>query len=131
MCVAGLNLVLATWRFHTKMRSVCLANQELFNQTKIVIVTQKKTEMFLTIFFIDSSENDFSYFDFFHKSKYFDISSLNGVVEDQNFSLMHFNVRSIQKNVDELANLLKQHKALSDVLAIMETKPKPDQVHTY
>ena len=46
-------------------------------------------------FFIDSSENDLSYFDFFHKSKYFNISSLNRAVGDQNLHLMHFNVRSI------------------------------------
>ena len=82
-------------------------------------------------FFIDSSENDLSYFDFFHKNEYFDIGSLNGAVGDQNFSLMHFNVRSIHKTLDELANLLTQLKALPDViLAITETKPKPDQVHT-
>ena len=29
-------------------------------------------------FSVDSSENDLSYFDFFHKRGYFDISSLNG-----------------------------------------------------
>ena len=81
-------------------------------------------------FFIDSSENDLSYFDFFHKSEYFDISSLNDTVGDQNFYLMHFNVRSIHKTLDELANLLTQLKALSDVLAITATKLKPDQVHT-
>ena len=75
--------------------------------------------MLLTTFFIDNSENDLSYFDFFHKSEYFDISSLNGV-------LMHFNVRSMQKNVNELANLLTQLKALPDVLAITETKLKLD-----
>ena len=33
-------------------------------------------------FFIDSSENDLSYFDFFYKSEYFDIGSLNGAVGD-------------------------------------------------
>ena len=49
---------------------------------------------------------------------------------DQNLYFMHFNERSIQKNVDELANLLSQLKALPDVLAITETKLKPDQVHT-
>ena len=43
---------------------------------------------------------------------------------------MHFNVRSIQKNADELANLLKQLKALPDVSAIMKTTLKPDQVHS-
>ena len=111
------------------MRCFCFANQEFFNRTKTVIVTQKKTEMLLTIF-VDSSENDLSYFDFFCKSEYFDISSLNDAVRDQNIYLMHFNVRSIQKNVDELANFLTQLKALPDVLAITETKLKPDQVHT-
>ena len=80
-------------------------------------------------FFIGSSENDLSYFNFFHKSEYFDISSLNGAVGDQNLYLMHFNVRSIQKNVDEPANLLTQLKALPDFLAITKTKLKPDQGH--
>ena len=73
------------------------------------------------------SENDLSYF---HTRKYFDISSLNGAVGDQNLYLMHFNVRSIQKNVDKLVNLLTQLKALPDVLAMTETKLKPDQAHT-
>ena len=45
ICVTGLNVVLTTWLFHTKMRSVCLANQEHFNRTKAVTVTQKKTKM--------------------------------------------------------------------------------------
>ena len=52
MCVTSLNVVLATWLFNTKMRSVCLANQKLFNRTKTAIVTQKKTEMFLTTFLL-------------------------------------------------------------------------------
>ena len=43
---------------------------------------------------------------------------------------MYFNVRSVPKNVDELANLLTQLKALRDVPAITETKLKPHQVHT-
>ena len=43
---------------------------------------------------------------------------------------MHFTVRSIQKNVDELANFLTQLKSLPDFLAITETKLKSDQVHT-
>ena len=48
----------------------------------------------------------------------------------KNLCLMHFNVRSIQKNMDELANLLTQLKTLSDVRAITETKPKRDQLYT-
>ena len=35
-----------------------------------------------------------------------------------------------QKNVDELANLLIQQKAVPDVLAITEIKLKPDELHT-
>ena len=71
-------------------------------------------------------ENDLSYFP---TREYFDISSLNGAVGDQNLCILHFNVRSIQKNVDKLANLLTQLKALPDVLAMTETKLKPDQAH--
>ena len=63
-------------------------------------------------FFIDSSENDLSYFDFFHKNEYFDISSLNGAVEDQNLYLMHFN-RSIQKNVDEVGQSFNATKSFT------------------
>ena len=81
-------------------------------------------------FSTNSSENDLSYFDFFHKSEYFDISSLNGAVRDQNLYLTHFNVRRIQKYVDEQAKLLTQLKALPDVLAVTKTKLKPDQVYT-
>ena len=110
------------------MRSVYLANQELVHRTKRVIITWKNTETLLTTFLLAvvKSENDLSYF---HTRKYFDISSLNGAVGDQSLYLMHFNVRSIQKNVDLLANLLTQLKALPNVLAITETKLKPDQAH--
>ena len=129
ICVAGLNVVLATWLFHTIMRSVYLANQELFHRTKRVIVMWKNTETLLRTFLLTvvKSENNLSYFP---TREYFDISSLNGAVGDQSLYLMHFNVRSIQKNVNKLANLLTQLKALPDVLAITETKLKPDQEHT-
>ena len=47
-----LNVVLAKWLFHTKMHSDCFANLQLFNQTKTVIATQKKSEMFLKNFLL-------------------------------------------------------------------------------
>ena len=46
-----------------------------------------------------------------------------------NLYLMYFNVKRIQKNIDELVNFLKQLKALPDVLAMTENKLKPDQIH--
>ena len=46
--------------------------------------------------------NNASYSDFFDKSAYFDINSLNRTVSKQDLLIMHFNVRSIQKNFDQL-----------------------------
>jgi len=70
-----------------------------------------------------------TYSDFFHKSAYYDINSLNHVVDKQNLFLLHFNVRStgIQKNVDKLATFLTEVTALPDAIAISETKLKPKQ----
>ena len=41
---------------------------------------------------------------------------------------MHFNLKSKQKNVDKLPAFLSELNALSDVLAISETKLKPIQL---
>ena len=109
--------------------ALCLScNSRTFNKLSNCYAEEDRNAF--NNFSVDSSKNDLSYFDFFQKGEYFDISSLNGAVGDQNLYLLHSNVRSIQKNVDELTNLLTQLKAIPDVLAIMETKPKPDQLHT-
>jgi len=47
------------------------------------------------------------------------------VVDKQNLFLLHFNVRSIQKNVDNLATFFTELTALPDAIAISETKLKP------
>ena len=50
--------------------------------------------------------NNAPYSDFFDKSAYFDINSLHRTVNKQDLLIMHFNVRSIQKNFDQLSMIL-------------------------
>ena len=68
----------------------------------------QKTEILLTTFLLTAAKMIYRIFDFFHKIDYFGISSLT------------LNECNILKNVDELAYLLTQLKALPDFLAERE-----------
>ena len=62
------------------------------------------------------------YTDFSDKSAYFDINSLNRTLSKQNFLIMHFNVKSIQKNFDQLSMILTELQKLPDIVPLTETK---------
>ena len=51
-------------------------------------------------------------------------------MEDKNLFLLQFNVKKNSENVDELADLLTQLKALPNVVVITETKLQPYQLYT-
>ena len=74
--------------------------------------------------------NNAPYSDFFDKSAYFDINSLNRTVSKQDLLIMHFNVRSIQKNFDQLLMILTELEKLPDIIALTETKLSPNQIPT-
>ena len=52
-----------------------------------------------------SIANKVDYSEFFDNCAYYDLNSLNSLATNQEFFMMHLNVRSIQKNVDKLATL--------------------------
>ena len=77
-----------------------------------------------------SIANNAPYSDFFDKSAYFDINSLNRIVSKQDLLIMHFNVRSIQKNFDPFSMILTELQKLPDIIALTETKLSPNQTPT-
>ena len=74
--------------------------------------------------------NNASYSDFFDKSAYFGINSLNRTVSKQDLLIMHFNVRSIQKNFDQLLMILRELQKLPNIIALTEAKLSPNQIPT-
>ena len=64
------------------------------------------------------------YTDFFDNCNYYDQQSLNNFLSAQTETLfiMHFNIRSLQKNSDHLASYLSELSVLPDIIAITETK---------
>ena len=65
-----------------------------------------------------------NYCDFFDNCVYHDITSLNNEVNlktDELF-ILHFNVRSLQKNIDKLITLSATFSEALDIIAISETK---------
>ena len=63
---------------------------------------------------------------------YHDIASINNHASNNynDLLLMHFNTRSLQKNIDKLTHYILQLKKLSDIIAITETKLKKDELQT-
>ena len=74
--------------------------------------------------------NNASYSDFFDKSAYFGINSLNRTVSKQDLLIMHFNVRSIQKKFDQLLMILTELQKLPNIIALTEAKLSPNQIPT-
>ena len=75
-------------------------------------------------FTLRTCDENSSYCDFFDNCEYHDISSLNKVVKHKKDDLfiMHFNMRSLQKNIDKLTTLLANLSETPDIIAISETK---------
>ena len=50
-------------------------------------------------------------------------------MESDDLFLIHFNIRSLQKNFDYLCNYLLELKRTPDIIAVTETKLYDDAVH--
>ena len=63
---------------------------------------------------------------------YHDIASINNHASNNynDLLLIHFNTRSLQKNIDKLTHHILQLKKLPDIIAITETKLKKDELQT-
>ena len=75
-------------------------------------------------FTLGTCDDNSNYCDFFDNCVYYDVKSLNNVVNlktDELF-ILHFNVRSLQKNIDNLNTLLATFSETPDIIAISETK---------
>ena len=76
--------------------------------------------------------SDNLYESLFLNCQYHDIVSTNEYLDLNNSSpnlfLIHFNVRSLQKNFDKLTNYILQIKKLPDIIAITETKLAKNQI---
>ena len=61
----------------------------------------------------------------FSHCNYYDTITLNKILNPStlnNLFIIHFNIRSLQKNVDKLTHYISQFRKLPDVIAITETK---------
>ena len=76
--------------------------------------------------------SDNLYESLFLNCHYHDIVSINEYLNlnnnRPNLFLIHFNVRSLQKNFDKLTNYILQMKKLPDIIAITETKLAKNQI---
>ena len=63
---------------------------------------------------------------------YHDIASINNHASNNynDLLLMHFNTRSLQKNIDKLTHYILHLKKLPDIIAITETKLKKGELQT-
>ena len=65
---------------------------------------------------------------------YDDHNSINNLLCSKNKSIhlfmIHFNVRSLQKNIDQLSHYLTDLNCKPNVVAVSETKPKENMIHS-
>ena len=75
-------------------------------------------------FTLGTCDDNSNYCDFFDNCVYHDITSLNNVVnlKTNELFILHFNVRSLQKNIDKLITLLVTFSETPDIIAISQTK---------
>ena len=79
----------------------------------------------------DSASN-LNYNDVFKNCLYYDDKSLNRILKNQpnDLLIMHFNIRSLQKNIDALITYVLGLERLPDVIGITKTKLISGQTHT-
>ena len=72
-----------------------------------------------------------NYSDLFFTSYYVDACKKNlfDKKNHDNLFIIHFNVQSIQKNIDSLNNLLSSFKNQLDIVAISETKLQKEKIN--
>ena len=72
------------------------------------------------------ADDDSQYNSLFLNCDYYDVVSINNcfnnTLKRRNFFIIHFNTRSLQKNIDSLVNYISKLKISPDVIAITETK---------
>ena len=71
--------------------------------------------------------HDLSFDDAFNQVKscsYYDTLSLIPRLKSNELFLLHINIRSLQKNFDDLVNLISQFTVLPDIICITETRLK-------
>ena len=75
-------------------------------------------------FTLGTYDENSNYCNFLNNCEYHNISSLNNVVKHKKDDLfiVHFNVQSLQKNIDKLTTLLANVSETPDIIAISETK---------
>ena len=73
---------------------------------------------------LETCNQNSSYCDFFNNCEYHDVSSLNNVVKHKKDELfiIHFNARSLEKNIDNLTTLLANISKMPDIITISESK---------
>ena len=79
---------------------------------------------------LETCNQNSSYCDFFNNCEYHDVLSLNNVVKYKKDELLiiHFNVRSLQKNIDNLTTFLANISEMPDIIAISESKITNGQI---
>ena len=80
------------------------------------------------------SDSDFLSDSLFFICDYHDVASINRYINSNinnpNLFLIHFNIRSLQKNFDSLVNYISQLNKTPDVIAITETKLTEGAIYT-
>ena len=101
----------------------CSYSNQINNHTSALSFSNVGVERTLHKF---NCNSDNLYKSLYLNCHYHDIVSINEYLDlninRPNLFLIHFNVRSLQKNFDKLTNYILQMKKLPDVIAITETK---------
>ena len=115
----------------SKLRDNPFENKKLVSScllcnTQIINASQDKhfDLMRFENFTLGTCEDNSNYCEFFDYCVYHDITSLNNVVnlKTDKLFILHFNVRSLQKNIDKLITLLATFSEAPYIIAISETK---------
>ena len=77
-----------------------------------------------SLFNLNCNATDINYIELFKNCKYYDQASLNFLDDPskKNLIVMHFNVRSLAKNIDKLNECICDLKTKPSVIAIAESK---------
>lgn len=92
-------------------------------------------DLFQDIIVSPDSESNLENFahDFTDQSKYYDIKQTSNILNQNNsshgFTIMHFNMRSLPKNLSLLEDLLVTFKSPPEIIAISETKLNNENIY--
>ena len=81
----------------------------------------------------DNADKVFDQSSLFLNCNYYDTISLNGQILNRSNTndlvFIHFNIRSLQKNINKLTHYISQFHKLPDVIPITETKLQNDTIY--